>query len=394
MTFQLPIYLDYNATTPVDERVLATMLPYFTNCFGNAASTHSYGNLAQFAVSKARAQVARLINAQPEEIIFTSGATESDNIALFGVAERYADKGDHIITSVTEHKAILDSAKRLEKAGKRVTYLPVDNYGRVNPEDVRRAITPRTILISIMAANNEIGTVANLKEIGQIAREHDILFHTDGAQYVGHLPVDVEALNIDLLSISAHKLYGPKGIGVLYVRRTARRVDVAPVIYGGGHEQGIRSGTLNVPAIVGLGAAAELCQAELEEQGHRLRGYTRQIFSRLQAELEGVELNGHPEERLPHNLNVSIKGIRSGDLLPSLQDLAISAGSACNSANPNPSHVICALGYGEERALSSLRISVGRFTTQAEITYATDLIIKAVKSLREATAATQELLAV
>jgi cysteine desulfurase len=383
MTTKRPVYLDFNATTPVDKRVLAAMLPYFAEDFGNAASTtHAFGQHAAAAVSHARQQIASLINAGPNEIIFTSGATESDNIALLGVAERYAHKGDHIITCVTEHKAVLDSAKRLEKLGKRVTYLPVDSFGRVNLEELRRAITPQTILISIMAANNEIGTVAPLREIGLIAREHGIIFHTDAAQYAGHLPLDVQALNIDLLSISAHKLYGPKGIGALYVRRENPCVDVAPVIYGGGHEQGIRSGTLNVPAIVGFGAAAELCQAELEEEAERLRGYCQKIFCELSRHIEGVELNGHPTERLPHNLNISINGTHSSDFIALLDDVAISAGSACNTANPNPSHVISALGFGTARALSSLRLSVGRTTTLEDVEYAISRIIEASQVLQ------------
>ncbi|MBN9387334.1 MAG: cysteine desulfurase [Chloroflexi bacterium] len=383
MTTKRPVYLDFNATTPVDKRVLATMLPYFSEDFGNAASTtHAFGQQASAAVSHARQQIASLINVSANEIIFTSGATESNNIALLGVAERYAHKGDHIITCVTEHKAVLDSAKRLEKLGKRVTYLPVDSFGRVDLDQLRQAITPQTILISIMAANNEIGTVAPLREIGLLAREHDIIFHTDAAQYAGHMPLDVQALNIDLLSISAHKLYGPKGIGALYVRRENPRVDVAPVIYGGGHEQGIRSGTLNVPAIVGFGVAAELCQAELEDEAERLRGYCQKIFRELSRNIEGVELNGHPTERLPHNLNISITGTRSSDFIALLGDVAISAGSACNTANPNPSHVLCALGFGSERALSSLRISVGRTTTLEEVEYAIGRIIEASQVLQ------------
>jgi cysteine desulfurase len=383
MTTKRPVYLDFNATTPVDKRVLTALLPYFSENFGNAASTtHAFGQQASAAVSQARQQIAGLINASPNEIIFTSGATESDNIALLGVAERYAHKGDHIITCVTEHKAVLDSAKRLEKLGKRVTYLPVDSFGRVDLDQLRQAITPQTILISIMAANNEIGTVAPLREIGLIAREHGIIFHTDAAQYAGHLPLDVQALNIDLLSISAHKIYGPKGIGALYVRRENPRVEVAPVIYGGGHEQGIRSGTLNVPAIVGFGAAAELCQAELAEEAERLRGYCQKIFRELSRNIEGVELNGHPTERLPHNLNISITGTRSSDFIALLGDVAISAGSACNTANPSPSHVLCALGFGSERALSSLRISVGRTTTLEEVEYAIGRIIEASQVLQ------------
>jgi cysteine desulfurase len=382
MSIKLPLYLDYNATTPVDRRVLAEMLPYFCEDFGNAASTtHAFGNQALAAVNRARGQLATLINARSDEIIFTSGATESDNIALFGVAERYAHKGDHIITCVTEHKAVLDSAKRLEQLGKRLTYLPVDRYGRINLDQLRQAITPQTVLISIMAANNEIGTLAPLAEIGRIAREHGVLFHTDGAQYTGHLPLDVEALQIDLLSISAHKMYGPKGIGALYVRKANPQVQVAPVIFGGGHEQGIRSGTLNVPAIVGFGAAAELCQAELESEAERLRGYSTKILSELSQAIAGVELNGHPTERLPHNLNISIAGTRSSDFIGLLHDLAISAGSACNTANPAPSHVVTALGYGTERALASLRLSLGRHTTLEEVDYAIDRIIQAARVL-------------
>lgn len=383
MSIKLPVYLDYNATTPVDRRALAAMLPYFCEDFGNAASTtHAYGNQALAAVNRARAQIAALINASSAEIIFTSGATESDNIALLGVAERYAGKGDHIITCVTEHKAVLDSAKRLEQLGKKVTYLPVDRYGQINLDQLRQAITPRTVLISIMAANNEIGTLAPLREIGRIAREHGVIFHTDGAQYTGHLPLDVADLQIDLLSISAHKLYGPKGVGALYVRKANPRVQVAPVIFGGGHEQGIRSGTLNVPALVGFGAAADLCQAELESEAVRLRGYSARILGELSRNIEGVELNGHPTERLPHNLNLSIAGTRSSDFMALLGDLAISAGSACNTANPNPSHVVTALGYGVERALASLRISLGRTTTLEEVDYAIDRIIQASKVLQ------------
>jgi cysteine desulfurase len=382
MGIKLPLYLDYNATTPVDRRVLAEMLPYFCDDFGNAASTtHAFGNQALAAVNRARTQIAALINARSDEIIFTSGATESDNIALFGVAERYAHKGDHIITCVTEHKAVLDSAKRLEQLGKRLTYLPVDRYGRINPDQLRQAITPQTVLISIMAANNEIGTLAPLAEIGRIAREHGVLFHADAAQYTGHLPLDVEAMQIDLLSISAHKIYGPKGIGALYVRKTNPQVQVAPVIFGGGHEQGIRSGTLNVPAIVGFGAAAELCQAELGSEAARLRGYTAKILRELRQAVAGVELNGHPTERLPHNLNLSIAGTRSSDFIGLLPDLAISAGSACNTANPAPSHVVTALGYGTGRALASLRLSLGRPTTLAEVDYAIERLIQAARIL-------------
>ena len=384
------IYLDHNATTPVDPRVLEAMLPYFTEVYGNAASIdHEAGHVANQAVERAREQCARAINARPEEIIFTSGATESDNIALFGVAERYADKGDHIITCVTEHKAVLDCCQRLEQQGKRVTYLPVDQYGMVDPDAVRKAITPQTILISVMFANNEIGTIAPVKEIGAIAHEHGVLFHTDAAQAVGHVPVDVEAMQIDLLSFSAHKVYGPKGIGGLYVRRRGPRVKVAPVIYGGGHERGVRSGTLNVPGIVGMGKAMELGAKEMKAEASRYREWTQQIYDQLCAELgaENVALNGHPTERLPHNLNVSLKGIESKSLVVQLKDIAISTGSACTSATVEPSHVILALGFGEERAHSAIRIGVGRGNNAAENGTAAATIISGIRRVQKLGAA-------
>ncbi|MCB0164396.1 MAG: cysteine desulfurase [Anaerolineae bacterium] len=377
------IYLDHNATTPVDPRVLEVMLPYFTEKFGNAASIdHDYGHEAKQAVDQAREQIAAVINARPDEIIFTSGATESDNIALFGVAEKYAKKGDHIITCVTEHKAILDACHRLETMGKSVTYLPVNHFGRVDPDDVRRAITPRTILISIMAANNEIGTLTPLAEIGQIAAEHDILFHTDAAQAVGHIPIDVRAMNIHILSISAHKIYGPKGIGALYRRRSLPRVQLEPVIYGGGHERGLRSGTLNTPGIVGFGEALRLAKKEMSKDATRFRGWTQQIYEGLQAELGEVLLNGHPTERLPHNLNVSLPGVESKALIVKLKGVALSTGSACTSAKVEPSHVIQALGFGDERAHCAIRISVGRFNNNAQITSAIEQISIAVRNLQ------------
>ena len=376
------IYLDHNATTPVDPRVVEAMLPYFTEIFGNAASDHAYGIGAKRAVDKAREQIAAVINARPGEIIFTSGATESDNIVLFGVAEKYADKGDHIITCVTEHKAVLDCCKQLEKMGKRVTYLPVDQFGLVNPDDVRQAITPQTILISIMAANNEIGTLAPLEEIGAIAKEYGILFHTDAAQMVGHLPVDVQAMNIHAMSLSAHKVYGPKGVGALYRRRSNPRVRLEPRIYGGGHERGIRSGTLNVPAIVGFGEALEIAGREMDSDAARFRTWTKQIYHHLEEKLDGVQLNGHPTRRLPNNLNLSLPGIDAKLLVMKLKDVAISTGSACTSASVEPSHVILALGFGEERALCAIRISAGRFNTDEEINKAIQLIIKAAGKLR------------
>lgn len=383
MSVKTPVYLDNHATTPVDSRVLDAMLPYFTEVYGNAASKdHSFGFTARDAVEAARIQVASLIGAKPEEITFTSGATESDNIALFGVAERYADRGNHIITAVTEHKAVLDAAARLERLGKRVTYLPVDCYGRVDPDDVRRAITPQTVLISIMLANNEIGTFADVTEIGRIAHERDVIFHTDASQAVGHIPVDVRAMNIDVMSFTAHKFYGPKGIGVLFARRSMPRVKLAPVIYGGGHERGLRSGTLNVPAIVGLGKACELAGREMYGEAERFRSWTTYMLDHLRDKLGDVDLNGHPTERLPYNLNVSIQGVESKSLIVGLKDIAISAGSACTSDKTEPSHVITALGYGDERAHSAIRIGLGRQNTQEEIEYATGHIVEAVVRLR------------
>jgi cysteine desulfurase len=378
------IYLDYNATTPVDPRVLQAMLPYFTEIFGNAASNdHAFGLEAKQAVDGAREQIATAINALPDEIIFTSGATEADNIALFGVAEKYVKKGDHIITAVTEHKAILDCCRRLEQMGKRITYLPVDAMGCVDPAAVRKAITPETILISLMAANNEIGTLAPLAAIGALAEEQGILFHTDAAQVVGHLPLDVKALNIHLLSISAHKLCGPKGIGALYRRRSNPRVQLEPVIYGGGHERGLRSGTLNVPGIVGFGAAVALAQTEMAAEAVKFRGWMHYIYQRLVDEIGDVALNGHPTERLPHNLNVSIAGVESRALIVQLKDVAIATGSACTSAKVEPSHVIQALGFGNERAHSAVRISVGRFNTDEQIATAVDKIVAAVRELQQ-----------
>jgi cysteine desulfurase len=381
------IYLDYNATTPVDPRVLETMLPYFTEIFANAASTdHEAGSIARRAVELAREQCTTIIGARdPKEIIFTSGATESDNIALFGVAERYADKGDHIITCVTEHKAILDTCKRLEQMGKKVTYLPVDQYGMVDLDALRKAITPQTILISIMFANNEIGTIAPIAEIGAIAREHGILFHTDAAQAVGHVPVDVEAMKIDLLSFSAHKTYGPKGIGGLYVRRRNPRVKVAPVIYGGGHELGLRSGTLNVPGIVGMGKAFEIAKSQMKTDAEKYGAWAKMIFDRLSESLDGaVVLNGHPTQRLPHNLNISIKGIESKALVAQVSDrIAISVGSACTTEQlkVEPSHVIMALGFGEDRAHSAIRIGLGRGCDKSKLEFTIDIIVNSVNKL-------------
>ncbi|MFY9195506.1 MAG: cysteine desulfurase family protein [Methanoculleus sp.] len=385
MTLKLPIYMDYHATTPVDPRVLEVMLPYFSQVFGNASSIdHIFGARAHEAVEKARGQVASTLNARPEEIIFTSGATESDNIALLGAAERLASKGDHIITCVTEHKAILDTAKHLEMMGKSVTYLPVDKYGMVDPADVEEAITDRTILISIMAANNEIGTIAPLKEIGKVAKEHGVLFHTDAAQAVGHTPIDVKEMGIDLLSLSGHKAYGPKGIGALYIKGANPKGKVSPVMFGGGHERGIRSGTYNVPGIVGLGKALEIAEKEMEAENARFREWTKLMFEAFQESIEGVILNGHPEKRLAHNLNVCFPGIESKALMHLLRhDIAVSAGSACTTMSVEPSHVLKAIGLSDREIYSAVRFGLGRQNNEEEIKHCINKVISSAKRLRK-----------
>lgn len=382
---RLPVYMDHHATTPVDPRVLEAMLPYFTEHFGNAASIdHEYGAKAGQAVETARQQIARLINAKSDEIIFTSGATESNNLAILGAAEQYADRGNHIITSVTEHPAVLDPCHYLERMGWRVTYLPVDQYGLVDPETLRREITPETVLISIMAANNEIGTIAPVEEIGRIAREREILFHTDATQAVGKIPVDVETMNIDMLSMSAHKMYGPKGVGAIYVSKRRPRVRLAEQIHGGGHERGMRSGTLNVPSIVGLGKAVELYEQEMDDEASRLRKLRDDLWTGLQAELDGVELNGHPTQRLPHNLSVAIAGVESRSLLVQLKhEVALSTGSACTTAKVEPSHVILALGYGENRAHCSMRLGIGRDNSRADVEFVVEQLCEGAKRVRE-----------
>ncbi len=383
-----PIYMDHHATTPVDPRVLEAMLPYFTEHFGNAASVdHEYGAEAGQAVETVRQQIARLINAQPDEIIFTSGATESNNLAILGTAERYADRGNHIITCVTEHKAVLDTCQYLERKGWRVTYLPVDRYGLVDPDALRRQITPQTVLISIMTANNEIGTIAPVEEIGRIAREHQVLFHTDATQALGKIPVDIEAMSIDVLSMSAHKMYGPKGVGAIYVRKRGPRVRLAEQIHGGGHERGMRSGTLNVPGVVGFGKAAEIGQLEMRTESERLRKLRDRLWVSLRAELREVRLNGHPTSRLPHNLSVAIAGVESRSLLVQLkQDIALSTGSACTTSKVEPSHVILALDQGEERAHCSLRFGLGRENTEASVDLAVQRTAEAVTRLRRMSA--------
>jgi cysteine desulfurase len=384
MAVKLPIYFDNHATTQVDPRVVQAMLPYFTEKFGNAASrNHPFGWAGEEAVENARAQVAALIGATPKEIIFTSGATESDNLMIKGVAEMYREKGNHIITQAIEHKAVLDTCKRLEKDGFEVTYLPVGKDGRVNPEDVRKAITPKTILITIMYANNEIGIINPIQEIGKIAKEHGIFFASDGVQAVGKIPVDVQKDNIDLLAISAHKIYGPKGVGALYVRRRNPRVQLAAIIDGGGHERGMRSGTLNVPGIVGLGAACEIAQKEMAQESVRLAKLRDRLKAGLEAKLDEVFINGSLEHRLPNNLNMSFAYVEGESLLMGINDIAVSSGSACTSATLEPSYVLKALGVGEDLAHTSIRFGLGRFNTEEEVDYVTDKMVTVVNKLRE-----------
>ncbi len=381
---KLPIYMDYHATTPVDPRVLERMIPYFTETFGNAASrNHEFGWKAEEAVDRARSEVAKLINATAKEIIFTSGATESDNLALKGVAGMYREKGDHIITLTTEHKAVLDCCKRLEKEGLRVTYLPVEKDGLVDLDDLRHAITDKTILISIMAANNEIGVLQPVGEIGKIAHEKGVLFHTDATQAVGKIPLDVQEMNIDLLSISAHKMYGPKGVGALYVRRKKPRVQLKAIIDGGGHERGMRSGTLAVPNIIGLGAACEICRQEMADESVRLRGLRDRLHQRLTSQLEEVYVNGDLEHRLPNSLNLSFAYVEGESLLMGIKDIAVSSGSACTSASLEPSYVLKALGVGEDLAHTSIRFGLGRFNTKEEVDFVADRVIETVERLRE-----------
>ena len=382
---KLPIYMDNHATTPTDRRVLEAMLPYFTEKFGNAASrNHSFGWEAEEAIDRARNQIATLINAKPKEIIFTSGATESDNLAIKGVVEFYKDKGNHVITCVTEHKAVLDSCRALERAGKAtVTYLPVDHYGMVDPDDVRKAITDKTVLITIMYANNEIGTIHPIGEIGRIAKEKGIIFHCDAVQAVGKIPVDVERDGIDLLSLSAHKIYGPKGVGAIYARSKGPRVRITAQMDGGGHERGMRSGTLNVTGIVGLGKACEVAKAEMSDEGRRLTELRNKLQAGIYERLDEVVLNGHPTERLPGNLNVSFAYVEGESLLMGISDVAVSSGSACTSATLEPSYVIRALGTDEEMAHSSIRFGLGRFNTEEEVDFVTDRVCSEVKRLRE-----------
>ena len=381
---KLPIYMDNHATTPLDPRVLQAMMPYLTGIFGNAASrNHSFGWEAEAAVEKAREQIAKLIGATAKEIIFTSGATESNNLALKGVAEMYREKGNHIITQMTEHKAVLDTCKKLEKQGFIVTYLPVQADGLVDIEDIRAALTDKTILVSIMYASNEIGVVHPIREIGKLCHEKGVIFHTDAVQAVGKIPVNVQTDNIDLLSLSGHKIYGPKGVGALYVRRRNPRVQLTEQINGGGHERGMRSGTLNVPGIVGLGAACEICQAEMDAEAKReieLRDYLK---NKLESALDYTQVNGNMDHHLPGNLNMSFIYVEGESLLMGINDIAVSSGSACTSATLEPSYVLKALGLGDDVAHSSIRFGIGRFNTKAEVDYVADKLIDVVQKLRE-----------
>ena len=382
---KLPIYMDNHATTPMDPRVLEAMLPYFTEKFGNAASrTHPFGWEAEEAVDRTREQIAKLIGAKAKEIVFTSGATESDNLAIKGVVEFYKDKGDHIITCVTEHRAVLDTCKALERAGKaHTTYLPVDRYGMVDPDDVRKAITDKTVLITIMHANNEIGTIHPIAEIGKMAKEKGVFFHCDATQGVGKIPLDVEAMGMDLLSMTAHKIYGPKGCGALYVRSKNPRVRIAPIIDGGGHERGMRSGTLNVAGIVGFGRVCELCEQEMEVEAGRLLKLREKLYHGITSQLEEVYLNGHPTQRLPGNLNFSFAYVEGESFLLGLnKDIALSSGSACTSASLEPSYVLKALGVAEELAHASIRFGLGRFNTEEEVDYVVDRVVQIVHRLR------------
>lgn len=396
---KIPIYMDHHATTPVDPRVLEAMLPYFSQTFGNAASrNHVFGWEAEAAVDEARARIAGSCNAEPKEIFFTSGATEADNLALFGVARAYRGKGNHIVTGMTEHRAVLDCCEELEREGFEVTYLPVARDGRIEPEKVREAITERTILVTLMFANNEIGTIHPLKEISAVCKERGVLFHTDAVQGFGKLAFDVEEMNVDLASVTAHKIYGPKGIGALFVRGRRPRVRVKPILFGGGHERGTRSGTLNVPGIVGFARAVEICESEREEEAKRLRALRKRLHDGIVQRLDSIFLNGgalpaisedgtlkagEEEWRLPGNLNLSFAGVEGEALLMGLRDIAVSSGSACTSASLRPSHVLRAIGVEEELAHSSIRFGLGRFNTAEEVDFTVGRVAETVTRLRE-----------
>jgi cysteine desulfurase len=381
---KLPIYMDNHATTPIDPRVLDAMMPFLTDKFGNAASrNHQFGWEAEQAVESGRKEIAALIGADPREIVITSGATESDNLAVKGVAWMYREKGDHIITCVTEHKAILDTCKHLEKDGFRVTFLPVDAKGFIDLDQLRETITDKTILISIMAANNEVGVLQDVQAIGKIARERGVLFHTDAVQAAGKVPFNVNDLNVDLASLSAHKIYGPKGVGALFVRRRNPRVLLTPMIDGGGHERGMRSGTLNVPGIVGFGKAAELCRKDLPQESAEMLRLREKLRTTLEHELDEVYINGDLQRRVPGNLNMSFAYVEGESLLMGINDIAVSSGSACTSASLEPSYVLKALGVGEDLAHTSIRFGIGRFNTEEEVDFVAARVIETVRRLRE-----------
>jgi cysteine desulfurase len=395
---KLPIYMDHHATTPVDPRVLEAMLPYFTETFGNAASrNHVFGWEAEAAVDEARHQVASAMNASDKEIVFTSGATESDDLAILGAARMYRQKGNHFVTGQTEHRAVIDTCEALQKEGFDVTYLPVDRHGRIGGEQVRAAITEKTILVTLMLANNEVGTIHPIAEIGAVCREKGVLFHTDAVQGFGKIPFDVETMNVDMASVTAHKIYGPKGIGALYVRLKNPRVRLSPIILGGGHERGLRSGTLNVPGIVGFGRAVEIAMGEMESEARRLRLLRRRLYDGIKRCVEDVSLNGAPlpeinedgslaagarEERLPGNLNLSFAGVEGEALLMGIRDVAVSSGSACTSASLRPSHVLKALGVPDDLAHASIRFGLGRSNTAEEVDFTIEAVEKTVKRLR------------
>lgn len=384
IALKLPIYLDNHSTTKVDPRVVEAMLPYFTDHYGNAASKHhEFGWKAEAAVENARRQVAALVGCDAKEVVFTSGATESINLALKGIAGQYASKGNHIITAATEHKAVLDTCERLKQAGFSVTYLPVDRTGRVDPDDVERAFTRNTILVSIMMANNEIGTVAPIAEIASICRERGITFHTDATQAVGKIPLDFRTLGIGLMSFSAHKMYGPKGVGALCIRSSNPAISLAPQMDGGGHERGFRSGTLNVPAIVGFGKAAEIAREEVERDRVRIAALRSMLEDGIRARLDDVSVNGHSTERLPNNTNLTFHGVKADRLIMDMKDIAVSTGSACSSSLPEPSHVLRAIGLTDDDVLSSIRFGLGRFTSADEIEYTIHRVVQTVKTIRE-----------
>jgi cysteine desulfurase len=385
---KLPVYMDCHATTPADPRVVEAMLPFFTEHFGNAASVqHRYGWIAKEAVERSRMQVARLLNAQPQEIIFTGSATESNNLAIKGAADAYRSKGNHIITVQTEHQCVLSSCRMLERNGFTVTYLPVDAFGSVTPEDVKNAMTDRTILVSVMMANNEIGTIQPVEAIGALCKERGIIFHTDATQAAGRLPIDVERMGIDLLSLTSHKMYGPKGVGALYKRSRNPRIAVEPQTHGAGHEHGLRSGTLNVPGIVGFGKAVQIAMEVMEEENARVSALRNRLQEHLLT-IEGVSVNGHPDQRLPHNLSITVSGVHADQLMTAMSDIAVSAGSACTSEDTGEirySHVLQAVGLDAEAGRSTIRFGLGRYTTAEEADFVSEQFGTTIARLREHT---------